>query len=73
MKLPWFGNRIDERFWRHRMRASAYGGIAAAEVCLLWLLYLIFFQHRWSWELAVAPAVFLAVKLTMMVWARFYD
>ena len=63
-----FARWIDERFFAHRARSTAYGGIAAGTFALLLFLYRHYADHVWNWDLLAVGAIMVAVKLGCMVW-----
>lgn len=64
---------IDERFLRHRLRATSFGGIAAGTVATLLWFYRFTVDHHFSWDLIAIPLTMIAVKWTLMIWYRTHD
>ena len=64
---------IDERFLRHRLRSTSYGGIAAATVATLLWYYRFIVDHRFSWDLLSIPITMIIIKLSLMLWYRRTD
>lgn len=67
------GKEIDERFWTHRRRSTSIAGIVCAVTALVLFEYRYFVQHRADWDLLAVGAIFVIVKLTLMVWFRLTD
>ena len=64
---------IDERFLRHRLRSTSYGGIAAATVATLLWYYRFIVDHHFSWDLLSIPITMIIIKLSLMLWYRRTD
>ena len=64
---------IDERFLRHRLRSTSYGGIAAATVATLLWYYRFTVDHRFSWDLLSIPITMIIIKWSLMLWYRRTD
>ena len=59
---------IDERFFRHRVRSTSYGGMAGVVVAAALFFYHYFADHVLSWELFAVIATMAVVKLGFMAW-----
>ena len=68
--LPGF---VDERFLRHRLRASSAAGIAAAVLAIVLAYYRYLRSHVISTDLLAVVAVFLVVKYALFFWYRRTD
>jgi len=68
MKLPIFGDVVDERFLNHRLRSSSFSGIVGALTAIAIFEYKFFAKHIWSWDLLVVVCAMVVVKLAMMAW-----
>ena len=62
------GNVVDERFFRHRMRSTSYGGMAGVAVAGGLFLYRYYTAHVLSWDLFAVVATMAVVKLGFMAW-----
>lgn len=73
MKIPVFGTVIDERFVRHRYRATSMGSVAGglAAVGLFW--YHLVVDGIWNWELLSIAITIAVVKWAFMTWYHFTD
>jgi hypothetical protein len=70
MKLPAF---VDERFLRHRLRATSHAGIAAAALALLIFLYRYVHDATLELDLLAIGAVFVILKYALLFWYRRTD
>jgi len=68
MKIPIVGTEIDERFFRHRQRATSLAGIAGAWVAAVLFAYRYFVDRILSWDLIAVVMAMAAVKLALMAW-----
>jgi hypothetical protein len=68
--LPAF---VDERFLKHRLRATSNAGIATAVIALLLFLYHFYRDHTVRWELLGVGLLFVAVKYSLLLWYRRTD
>jgi hypothetical protein len=59
---------LDERFFAHRMRSTAYGGFAGAAMAGALLFYHYFAERTWSWDLFAVIAAMSLTKLAAMAW-----
>lgn len=73
MRIPVFGTVIDERYVRHRYRATSMGSVAGglAAVGLFWYRYTM--DGIWSWDLLAVAITIAAVKWAFMTWYHFTD
>lgn len=67
------GKEIDERFLTHRRRSTSIAGIVCAVTSLVLFEYRYFVQHHADWDLLAVGAVFVVIKLTLMVWFHLTD
>ncbi|MBV9075739.1 MAG: hypothetical protein JOZ10_19110 [Acidobacteria bacterium] len=67
------GKEIDERFFTHRQRSTSTAGIVSAVGALLLFAYRFYWQHRPNWDLLAIGTLFVAVKLTLMIWYHLTD
>ncbi|MGE3276793.1 MAG: hypothetical protein AB7O67_16910 [Vicinamibacterales bacterium] len=59
---------VDERFRIHRIRSSATAGMATGAAALLLFEYHLVTTGEWRLDLLGLGVLFVAVKLTLMVW-----
>jgi hypothetical protein len=70
VRLPEF---VDERFLRHRLRASSAAGIACTVLAVLLAFYRFVHDHLVSRDLLIVIATFLVVKYALFFWYRRTD
>jgi hypothetical protein len=70
LPLPAF---VDERFLRHRLRATSAAGITCAVLALLLFLYRLYHDHVLSRDLLAVGATFVVVKYALFFWYRRTD
>ena len=59
---------VDERFLEHRRRSTSTAGIAAAVLAVALFEYRWFADRVWSWDLFTVAVVFVAIKMSLMLW-----
>jgi hypothetical protein len=64
---------IDERFFEHRRRSTSTAGIATGVAATLLWFYHYVADHIFNWELLGLALLFVAIKLSLMVWYRLKD
>ncbi len=64
---------IDERFWKHRVRAGCIAGVVGGIEANLLFTYRQLVDHVWSWDLFAVFFTIAGVGLALMVWYRFTD
>ena len=64
---------LDERFFDRRQRSSSIAGLTGAAAASGLLLYRLYIDHVWSWDLFAVAATIAVVKLAMMAWYHFTD
>ena len=70
LPLPAF---VDERFLKHRLRATSTAGIASAALALLIFLYRYYHDHVFRVDLLVVGLVFVVLKYVLLFWYRRTD
>ena len=70
LPLPAF---VDERFLKHRLRATSTAGIASAALALLIFLYRYYHDHVFRLDLLLVGLVFVVLKYTLLFWYRRTD
>jgi hypothetical protein len=73
MRLPEIAGSIDERFWRHRLKSTSYGGQAAILLAGVLWFYRQFHDHFFSWDLFAVIGTMAVVKVAALVWFRLRD
>lgn len=73
MRLPLFGNAIDERFLTHRLRSTSLAGIVGGVFAIALFSYRYYVNRVWSWDLFAVAATIVGVKLAAMAWLRLTD
>jgi hypothetical protein len=68
--LPAF---VDERFLKHRLRATGNAGILSAVLALLLFMYRYYHDHVFSRDLLAVGVAFVIVKYTLLFWYRRTD
>jgi hypothetical protein len=68
MRIPILRIVIDERFFRHRQRATSLASVIGAWVAVGLFGYRYFVDGFWSWDLLAVAATMGAVKLGLMTW-----
>jgi hypothetical protein len=68
--LPAF---VDERFLKHRLRATSTAGIASAVLALLIFLYRYYHDHVFRADLLTVGLTFVVVKYVLLFWYRRTD
>lgn len=66
-------NIIDERFWKHRLRAGCIAGIIGSVVAQLLFAYRYLVHHIWNWDLLAVAVTIAGVGLALMMWYRLTD
>lgn len=64
---------IDERFWRHRLRAGCIAGICGGVLANLLFAYRYFVNHVWNWDLLAVFLTIAGVGAVLMTWYRLTD
>ncbi len=67
LRLPAF---VDERFLKHRLRATSNAGIASAMLAVMIFLYRVYHDHVLRMDLLAVGVLFLVVKYSLLVWYR---
>jgi len=62
---------FDERFLKHRLRATSIAGLAGGFLAMGLFLYHYLANHVWNWELFSIGLTMAVVKQGMMAWYRF--
>jgi hypothetical protein len=70
LPLPAF---VDERFLKHRLRATSTAGIASAVLALLIFLYRLYHDHLFRGDLLAVGLTFVVVKYVLLFWYRRTD
>ena len=70
LPLPAF---VDERFLKHRLRATSTAGIASAALALLIFLYRYYHDHVFRVDLLLVGLVFVVLKYALLLWYRRTD
>jgi hypothetical protein len=70
LPLPAF---VDERFLKHRLRATSTAGIASASLALLIFLYRYYHDHVFRVDLLLVGLVFVVLKYALLFWYRRTD
>jgi hypothetical protein len=70
LPLPAF---VDERFLKHRLRATSHAGIATAVLALLLFMYRYYHDHQFRTDLLVIGLLFIVVKYSLLFWYRRTD
>jgi hypothetical protein len=70
LPLPAF---VDERFLKHRLRATSTAGITSAALALVLFLYRYYHDHVFRGDLLVVGAVFVVLKYALLFWYRRTD
>ena len=70
LPLPAF---VDERFLKHRLRATSTAGIASAALALLIFLYRHYHDHVFRVDLLLVGLVFVVLKYALLFWYRRTD
>lgn len=70
LPLPAF---VDERFLKHRLRATSNAGIASAVLALVLFMYHFYHDHVVRWELLAVGLLFVVMKYTLLLWYRRTD
>jgi hypothetical protein len=70
LPLPAF---VDERFLKHRLRATSTAGIASAALALLIFLYRYYHDHVFRVDLLLFGLVFVVLKYALLFWYRRTD
>jgi hypothetical protein len=70
LPLPGF---VDERFLKHRLRATSNAGIACAVLALLLCMYRYYHDHVVSRDLLAVALTFLVLKYALLFWYRRTD
>jgi hypothetical protein len=71
-RIPFLAKFVDERFLEHRRRSTSIAGIFACLVALVLFEYRFFVNHFWSWDLLAVALSMVIVKMSLMIWYRFY-
>ncbi|MGA7629526.1 MAG: hypothetical protein WCB11_02090 [Terriglobales bacterium] len=67
------GKVIDERFWKHRVRAGCNAGLVGGIEADLLFMHRRLVNHVFSWDLLAVFFMIAGVGLALMVWYRFTD
>ena len=67
------GKLFDERFLEHRKRSTSMAGVISGQVAAVLFAYRLYFQHRFSWDLAAVLLAFVVIKLGLMTWYYLTD
>ena len=70
LPLPAF---VDERFLKHRLRATSNAGIASAALALLLFMYRYYHDHVFRTDLLVVGLLFVVLKYSLLFWYRRTD
>jgi hypothetical protein len=70
LPLPAF---VDERFLKHRLRATSTAGITSATLALVLFLYRYYHDHVFRTDLLVVGLVFVVLKYLLLFWYRRTD
>ena len=70
LPLPGF---VDERFLKHRLRATSTAGIAAAVLAILLFAYRYYHDHMIDRYLLAVALAFLVMKYALLFWYRRTD
>jgi hypothetical protein len=70
LPLPAFA---DERFLKHRLRATSTAGITSAVLALVLFLYRYYHDHVFRLDLLVVGLAFVVLKYVLLVWYRRTD
>ena len=61
---------FDERFLRHRLRATSIAGVTGGTIAMLCWFYRFIFLHRWDWALFSVGLAMAVIKQSLMFWYR---
>jgi 4-hydroxybenzoate polyprenyltransferase len=64
---------FDERFLAHRQRSTSLAGIVSALSSLLLFAYRFYVKHVANWDLLAIGAIFVVLKMSLMVWYAVRD
>ena len=70
LPLPGF---VDERFLKHRLRATSNAGIISAVLALLLFAYRYYHDHVVTRDLLAVGGAFIVVKYALFFWYRRTD
>ena len=70
LPLPAF---VDERFLKHRLRATSTAGITSAALALVLFLYRYYHDHVFRLDLLAVGLVFVVLKYALLFWYRRTD
>ena len=70
LPLPAF---VDERFLKHRLRATSNAGITSSVLALLLFMYRYYHDHVFSRDLLAVGVAFVIVKYSLLFWYRRTD
>lgn len=70
LPLPAF---VDERFLKHRLRATSNAGIASAVLALLLFMYRYYHDHTFRLDLLAIGLMFVVLKYSLLLWYRRTD
>jgi len=70
LPLPAF---VDERFLKHRLRATSNAGIASAAFALLLFMYRYYHDHQFRMDLLAVGLLFVVLKYSLLFWYRRTD
>jgi hypothetical protein len=73
MRIPFFGNAIDERFLMHRLRSTSAAGIVGGVTATLLFAWRYYVDHVWSRDLLAVALTIVGVKIAVLVWYRVTD
>jgi hypothetical protein len=70
LPLPAF---VDERFLKHRLRATSNAGMTSAALALLLFLYRYYHDHLFRVDLLAVGLTFVVLKYLLLLWYRRTD
>jgi len=70
LPLPAF---VDERFLKHRLRATSTAGIVSAVIELLLFMYRFYHDHVFRGDLLAVGVTFVVLKYLLLFWYRRTD
>jgi len=72
MSLP-LSAFVDERFLKHRLRATSAAGIVSAVLALLLFMYRFYHDHVFRGDLLAVGVTFVVLKYLLLFWYRRTD
>lgn len=67
LRLPAF---VDERFLKHRLRATSNAGIASAVFAVMIFVYRFYHDHVVRMDVLAVGVLFVVVKYSLLLWYR---